>query len=108
DDVGVLARELGIPADARAAIVGFRGLGAAVPSDVIALSASAFRADSQVASTGDRVYVLFPKIGAAAAVTSWTRGVVAALRRELGLEVRAVTAAPLTGLAGAATVRTEV
>jgi len=108
DDVGALARELGIPADARAAIVGFRGLGAAVPSDVIALSASAFRADSQVASTGDRVYVLFPKIGAAAAVTSWTRGVVAALRRELGLEVRAVTAAPLTGLAGAATVRTEV
>src|SRR6478609_4207984 len=37
DDVGALARELGIPADARAAIVGFRGLGAAVPSDVIAL-----------------------------------------------------------------------
>jgi DNA-binding PucR family transcriptional regulator len=33
---------------------------------------------------------------------------VAALRRELGLDVRAVTAAPLTGLAGAAAVRTEV
>ena len=108
DDVGALARELGIPADARAAIVGFRGLGAAVPSDVIALSASAFRADSQVVSTGDRVYVVLPKIGAAAAVTSWARGVVAALRRELGLDVRAVTAAPLTGLAGAATARTEV
>jgi len=108
DDVTVLARELGIPADARAALVGFRGVGAAVPSDVIALNASAFRADSQVASVGDRVYVLLPKITAAAAVTSWVRGVVAALGRELGLDVRAVTAAPLTGLAGAATVRNEV
>ncbi|MGZ8803579.1 MAG: PucR family transcriptional regulator, partial [Mycobacterium sp.] len=108
DDVGVLARELGIPADARAAIVGFRGLEATLPSDVIALSASAFRADAQVASAGDRVYVLFPKVAAAASVTSWARGVVAALRRELGLDVRAVTAAPLTGLTGAAAVRTEV
>ncbi|GJF17556.1 transcriptional regulator [Mycolicibacterium cyprinidarum] len=108
DDVGLLAHELGIPADARAALIGFRGVGAAVPSDVIALNASAFRADSQVASAGDRVYVLLPKIAAAAGVTSWARGVVAALRRELGLDVRAVTAAPLTGLAGAAAVRTEV
>ncbi|MDZ4265511.1 MAG: helix-turn-helix domain-containing protein, partial [Mycobacterium sp.] len=108
DDVGALARELGIPADARAALVGFRALGAAVPSDVIALSASAFRADAQIASGGDRVYVLLPKITAAATVTSWARGVVAALGRELGLDVRAVTAAPLNGLAGAAAVRTEV
>jgi len=108
DDVGVLARELGIPAEARAAIVGFRGVAAAVPSEVVALSASAFRADSQVASVDDRVYVLFPKIGAAAAVTSWARGVVAALRRELGLDVRAVTAVPLSGLSGVATTRTEV
>ena len=108
DDVSVLARELGIPADARAALVGFQGVGAPAPSDVIALSASAFRVDAQVASAGDRVYVLLPKIAGAAAVTSWARGVVAALRRELGCEVRAVTAAPLTGLAGAAAVRTEV
>lgn len=108
DDVGVLARELGIPADDRAGLIGFRGVNAAVPSDVIALNASAFRADSQVASADDRVYVLLPKITTAAAVTSWTRGVVAALRRELGMEVRAVTAAPLTGLAGAAAVRNEV
>jgi DNA-binding PucR family transcriptional regulator len=108
NDVDALARELGIPADARAAVVGFRGVSAAVPFDVIALNASAFRADSQVASAGDRVYVLFPKIATGAAVTSWARGVVAALRRELGLDVRAVTAAPLAGLAGAAAVRTEV
>lgn len=107
-DVGALARELGIPADARAAVVGFRALDAALPPDVIALSASAFRADAQIASGGDRVYVLLPKITAAAAVSSWARGVVATLGRELGLDVRAVTAAQLTGLAGAAAVRAEV
>lgn len=107
EDVAALAREVGIPADARAAIVGFRGLGAAVPSDVIALSASAFHPDAQVAASADRVYVLFPKAAAAATVTSWVRGVVAALQRELGLEVRAVTA-QLAGLAGAAGTRAEV
>ena len=49
-----------------------------------------------------------PKIGAPSSVTSWVRGVVAALRRELGLTLRAVIAAPLAGLAGAAAARAEV
>ena len=75
---------------------------------MIALSASAFRADAQVASTGERVYVLLPKIGATSSLTSWVRGMVAALRRELGLTLRAVIAAPLAGLAGAAAARAEV
>ena len=57
-DIGAIARELGIAADGRAAVVGFRGEGSTVPANVIALSASAFRADAQVASTGERVYVL--------------------------------------------------
>ena len=61
-----------------------------------------------MASTGERVYVLLPKIGAPSSVTSWVRGVVAALRRELGLTLRAVIAAPLAGLAGAAAARAEV
>ena len=100
--------ELGIAADGRAALVGFRAEGTAVPANVIALSASAFRADAQVASTGERVYVLLPKIGATSSLTSWVRGMVAALRRELGLTMRAVIAAPLTGLAGAAAARAEV
>ncbi|MBX7432514.1 helix-turn-helix domain-containing protein [Mycobacterium sp. Y57] len=107
-DVVALAGELGIPVDARAALVGFRGIGMPVPSDVIALSASAFRADAQVALTGDRVYALLPKVASAASVTSWARGVVSALHRELGLDARAVTAAPLAGLAGAAPARAEV
>ena len=64
-DVGAIARELGITADGRAALVGFRGEGTAVPANVIALSASAFRADAQVTSSGERVYVLLPKTGAA-------------------------------------------
>ncbi len=107
-DVGAIARELGIPADGRAALVGFRGEGAAVPSNVIALSASAFRADAQVASTGERVYALLPKIGATSSLTSWVRGMVAALHRELGMTIRAVIAAPVTGLASAAAARAEV
>lgn len=107
-DVAAIAQELGIAPDERAALVGFRGEVAAVPANVIALSASAFRADAQVASTGERVYVLLPKIGAVSPLTSWVRGLVAALRRELGLSMRAVIAAPLTGLAGAATARAEV
>jgi len=107
-DVGAIARELGITADGRVALVGFRGEGTAVPVNVIALSASAFRADAQVASTGERVYVLLPKVGATSSLTSWTRGMVAALSRELGLSLRAVIAAPLSGLAGAAAARAEV
>jgi DNA-binding PucR family transcriptional regulator len=105
-DVGAIARELGITADGRAAVIGFRSVGTPVPTDVIALSASAFRADAQVASTGERVYVLLPKT--ASSVSSWVRGVVAALRRELGLTLRAVIAAPLAGLAGVAAARAEV
>ena len=107
DDVGAVARELGITADGRAALIGFQAVDNPVPADVIALSASAFRADAQVASTGERVYVLLPKTGAPSSVTSWVRGVVAALRRELGLTLRAVIAAPLTGLAGVAAARAE-
>jgi len=52
--------------------------------------------------------VLLPKTGGVSSVTSWVRGVVAALRRELGLTLRAVIAAPLTGLAAAAPARAEV
>jgi DNA-binding PucR family transcriptional regulator len=107
-DIPAVARELGITADARAALIGFRGADTPVPADVIALSASAFRVDAQVTSTGEQVYVLLPKIGAPSSVNSWVRGVVAALRRELGLTVRAVIAAPLTGLAAAAAARVEV
>ena len=52
--------------------------------------------------------MLLPKTGGSSSVTSWVRGVVAALRRELGLTLRAVIATPLAGLAGAAAARAEV
>ncbi|MDT5398238.1 MAG: hypothetical protein QOK33_1469 [Mycobacterium sp.] len=106
-DVAAIAHELGIVIDGRAALIGFCGIDTPVPADVIALSASAFRADAQMTSAGDRVYVLLPKVGAPSSVTSWVRGVVAALRRELGLTLRAVIAAPLAGVAGAAAARAE-
>jgi DNA-binding PucR family transcriptional regulator len=105
-DVAAVARELGIAADGRAALIGFRGTDAAVPADVIALSASAFRSDAQVLATADTVYVLLPKI--AASVTSWVRGVVAALHREMHLAVRAVIAAPLAGLSAVAGARQDL
>ena len=107
-DIATLARELGITADGRAALVGFQGAAVSLPTGVIALSASAFRADAQVVSVGDRGYVLLPKIGAPSSVMSWVRGVVAAMHRELGLTLRAVVAAPLAGLAGVAAARAEV
>jgi DNA-binding PucR family transcriptional regulator len=106
-DTAAIARELGIIADGRAALVGFQG-GSTSPTGVIALSASAFRADAQAVSVGRRVYVLLPKIGAPSSVMSWVRGVVAAMHREVGLTLRAVVAAPLGGLAGAAAARVEV
>ncbi len=107
-DIGAIARELGVDADGRAAVIGFATAAPAPPADVIALSATAFRTDAQVASTGDRVYVLLPGIGAPAAVTSWVRGVVGVLSREAGLTLHAVIAAPLPGLAAAAAARVEI
>lgn len=108
-DLDAVARELGIVTDGRVAVIGFVGAGEA-PSrlaDVLALSASAFRHDAQVAIGASRVYVLFPHTGKSA-VTSWIRGTIAALRAELGLDLSAVIATPATGLAGVAAARVEV
>ncbi|KUH93545.1 transcriptional regulator [Mycolicibacterium acapulense] len=107
-DVAAVARELGISVEGRGALVGFVDPEGTTPASVIALSASAFRPDAQIASSGGRVYVLLPKIGAPSSVMSWARGAVATLDRELGLSLRAVVAAPLAGLAAAANARAEV
>ncbi|CDO24874.1 DNA-binding protein [Mycolicibacterium mageritense DSM 44476 = CIP 104973] len=108
-DVEAVARDLGVDPEGRAAVIGFDGTqqGSRL-ADVLALSASAFRSDAQLASFRSRVYVLFPSTGKPAAVTSWIRGTVAALRAELGMELHAVIAAPVAGLAGAAAARLEV
>lgn len=109
-EIADAARQLGIVADGRVAVIGFDGAGEA-PSrlaGVLALSASAFRRDAQVAAGPSRVYVLFPHTGKAAALTSWIRGTIGALRTELGLELRAVIATPGTGLAEVAAARAEV
>ncbi len=107
-DAAAIARELGIVADGRAALVGLRCTDGVVPAGAIALSASAFRPDTQVTSRGDRVYVLFPQTGAASSMTSWVRGTAASLRRELGVALQAVIAAPVAGLAAVAPARAEV
>ena len=109
-EVPELARELGMVADGRVAVIGFIGAGEAPArlADVLALSASAFRPDAQVAAGGSRVYVLFPHTGKATSVESWIRGTIGALRTELGLDLRAVIATPATGLVGVAAARVEV
>jgi len=107
-DVAAVARDLGIRADGRAALIGFRCAGGPVPTDSIALSASAFRADAHTTAVDDVVYVLFPQTGATASVASWVRGTVAALDRELGVDLRAVIAAGIDGLASAAAARADI
>lgn len=117
-DVAVIARELGLPADGSATLIGFdtaftapaTSTGAAHTrlADVMALSASAFRPDAQVASQASRIYVLLPQTTTTRSVTSWVRGTIGALRTELGTDLRAVIAAPVAGLTGVAVARAEV
>jgi DNA-binding PucR family transcriptional regulator len=111
-DVTAIARELGLAADDAAALIGWdtsnTGARHARLADVLALSASAFRRDAQVASRGSRIYVLLPQSATGRSVTSWVRGTIGALRTELGLELRAAIAAPVAGLAQVAAARAEV
>ncbi|HWT49522.1 MAG TPA: helix-turn-helix domain-containing protein [Mycobacterium sp.] len=114
-DVATIARELGLAADGAAALIGWdapdttdTGARHARLADVLALSASAFRRDAQVASHGSRIYVLLPQTATTRSVTSWVRGTIGALRTELGVELRAAIAAPVAGLADVAAARTEV
>jgi DNA-binding PucR family transcriptional regulator len=110
-DVAAIARELGLGAEGAAALIGWdtldTGAHPARLADVLALSASAFRRDAQVASRGSRIYVLLPQTQARS-VTSWVRGTIDALRTELGVELRAAIAAPVAGLAKIGAVRTEI
>jgi DNA-binding PucR family transcriptional regulator len=110
-DVAAIARELGLAADGTAALIGWdsadTGARPARLADVLALSASAFRRDAQVASRGSRIYVLLPQTATTRSVTSWVRGTISALRAELGVQMRAAIAAPVAGLAGVGAARIE-
>ena len=111
-DVAGIARELGLAVDGEAAVIGWDTADAgprhARLTDVLALSASAFRRNAQVASHGSRIYVLLPQTATARSVTSWVRGTIGALRSELGVGLRAAIATPVAGLAGIAAARAEV
>jgi DNA-binding PucR family transcriptional regulator len=103
-----IARELDIPADGTAALIGVDATESHPRlTDIVALSASAFRADAQVTSSGSRTYVLVPQAKAESAA-SWIRGTISSLHSELGLQLRAVIAAPVGGLAAAGAARAEV
>ena len=113
--MAAIARELDLAADGTAALIGWDFLNVtdtdtrpARLADVLALSASAFRRDAQVASHGSRIYVLLPQTATTRSITSWVRGTISALRAELGVQLRAAIAAPVAGLAGVAGARIEV
>jgi DNA-binding PucR family transcriptional regulator len=108
-DVGAIARDLGLAADGAAALIGWNTIGDPHPRlpEVLALSASAFRRDAQIASHDSRIYVLLPQTQMRS-VASWVRGTIAALRAEIGVELRAAIAAPVAGLAGVAAARAEL
>ena len=108
-DVDAIGRELGIVTDGNAALIGFHSPGSHDRlADVLALSANAFRSDAQVGAHGSRVYVLLPDTTKRSSLQSWIRGTISALHTELGLQLRAVVAAPLPGLAGLPAVRAEI
>ena len=110
-DVATIAHELGLASDGAAALIGWEptdtGTRHGRLADVLALTASAFRRDAQLASHGSRIYVLLPQTQTRS-LTSWVRGTIGALRSELGVELRAAIAAPVPGLAEVAAARTEV
>jgi DNA-binding PucR family transcriptional regulator len=111
-DVAAIAGELGLTTQGNAALIGWDTADSAAHharlADVLALSASAFRRDAQVASHRSRIYVLLPQTAATRSVRSWVRGTIGALRTELGVELRAAIAAPIASLAEVAAARTEV
>ncbi len=111
-DIAAIARELGLAADGTAALIGWDTADNEARhvrlADVMALSASAFRRDAQVASQGSRIYVLLPQTATTRSVTSWVRGTIGAMRAELGVQLRAAISAPVAGLAGFAAARAEV
>ena len=111
-DVTAIAAELGLATHGAAALIGWDTADAGTRHtrlpDALALSASAFRRDAQVASRGSRIYVLLPQTATTRSVTSWVRGTIGALRTELDVELRAAIAAPVASLAEVAAARAEV
>lgn len=108
-DIVALARDLDIQVDGNAALIGYDSHHSHPRlADVLALSASAYRLDAQVASRGSRVYVLLPDSEKPRTVVSWIRGTIAAMRAELAVELRAVIAAPIEGLAAVPANRRDI
>ncbi|BBX72490.1 transcriptional regulator [Mycobacterium shinjukuense] len=111
-DEELIGRELGLATTGSAAVIGFDTVAAGARharlADVLALSASAFRRDAQVASKGSRVYVLLPQTAGARSVRSWVRGIIGTLRAELDVDLRAAIAAPVAGLSAVESARIEV
>ncbi|MGV9680483.1 PucR family transcriptional regulator [Nocardia sp. NPDC003482] len=115
-DIPIFAETFAVPADGRAAVIGFARHAADAPDEdvlhrgtvALRLHASAFRQDCLTTRLGDRMYVLFPDHHSADRVASWTRQVIGQLAERSGLDLRAAIAAPVDGLADVARARAEV
>ncbi|RDI65334.1 PucR-like helix-turn-helix protein [Nocardia pseudobrasiliensis] len=115
-DIPIFAETFAMPADGRAAVIGFAPHAAGEPDEdtlhrgtvTLRLHASAFRQDCLTTRIGDRLYVLFPEHHSVDRVASWTRQVIGQLAERSGLDLRAAIAAPVDGLADVARARTEV
>ncbi|MGQ4599382.1 helix-turn-helix domain-containing protein [Nocardia sp. R6R-6] len=114
-DAAAVARALNLPPNGPAAVVGF--VNTATPQaateptvlgGILRLRASSFRADSVIATLGDRVYVLLPGYRSAQTVTAWTRQLVEQLETKRSLALRAAIACPVADLGRVADARAEV
>ncbi|OLR93901.1 PucR family transcriptional regulator [Actinokineospora bangkokensis] len=109
-DVPSLAAALHLPQTGAAAVIGLapHGPGSAVPGSSLRLLASALRPDALVTALGERAYVLLPGYTSAAAVTAWTRRLVAEFETRRACVLRAAIALPVPDLGAVAAARTEV
>ncbi|MGY2061079.1 PucR family transcriptional regulator, partial [Nocardia gipuzkoensis] len=102
-DIPIFAETFAMPADGRAAVIGFAPHAAGEPDEdtlhrgtvTLRLHASAFRQDCLTTRIGNRLYVLFPEHHSVDRVASWTRQVIGQLAERSGLDLRAAIAAPV-------------
>jgi DNA-binding PucR family transcriptional regulator len=112
-DVPSLAAALSIPTSGPAVVVGLAADGSA-PDGVaqlaaaLRLHASAFARESLVTAVDERIYVLFPHVLSAPAVSRWTTQAMQRLASRGASGLRAAVAAPVQRLGDVPTARAEV
>ena len=113
-DVPSLAAALSLPTTGPAVVIGLRpvadqpGPELTAIASALRLHASAYARQSLVSTSDDRIYVLVPRVRAAAALTAWADRLLDRLAAQNGMALRAAVAAPVGSLAEVAAARAEV